>query len=78
VRIACRLNDEPGALNLAVEGDQRLAIQLEGVEAAPRSLALPPTSPAELVGRQLSDREPDPVFRESMAVAQVMARSLLA
>jgi glucose-6-phosphate dehydrogenase assembly protein OpcA len=78
VRIACRLGDEPGALNLSVEDNQRLAIQLEGVEAAPRTLALPPTSPAELVGRQLSDREPDPVFRESMAIAQVMARSLLA
>jgi hypothetical protein len=30
-----------------------------------------------LIGRQLSDRERDPVFHESMAVAQVMARSLL-
>jgi hypothetical protein len=31
----------------------------------------------ELVGRQLSDRSRDPVFRESMAVAQVMAQSVL-
>jgi glucose-6-phosphate dehydrogenase assembly protein OpcA len=78
VRVACKLNNEPGALNLMVENDQRLAIQLEGVEAALRTLALPPISPAELVGRQLCDRERDPVFQESMAVAQVMARSLLA
>jgi glucose-6-phosphate dehydrogenase assembly protein OpcA len=77
MRIACRLEGQPGALNLAVEDSQRLSIQLEGVEAAPRTLALPPRSPAELIGRQLSDRERDPVFHESMAIAQVMARSLL-
>jgi glucose-6-phosphate dehydrogenase assembly protein OpcA len=77
VRLACRLNDEPGALNLVAEEGQRLVIQLEGAEGAPRTQTLPALSPAELVGRQLSDRERDPVFHESMAVAQVMARSLL-
>jgi hypothetical protein len=30
-----------------------------------------------LIGRQLCDRERDAAFRESMAVAQVMAQSLL-
>ena len=50
---------------------------LEGVEATPRTMAMPALSPAELIGRQLSDRERDPVFRESMAVAQVMAQSVL-
>jgi glucose-6-phosphate dehydrogenase assembly protein OpcA len=78
VRVACKLNDVPGALNLLVEDGQRLAIHLEGVDAADRTLSLPRTSPAELIGRQLSDRERDPVFHESMAIAQVMARSLLA
>jgi glucose-6-phosphate dehydrogenase assembly protein OpcA len=78
VRLCCRLNDEPAALDMVVEDGQRLAIQLEGVERAPRTQTLPALSPAELVGRQLSDRERDPVFHQSMAVAQVMARSLLA
>jgi glucose-6-phosphate dehydrogenase assembly protein OpcA len=77
LRIACKLEGRPGAMNLVAESPQRLAIQLEGVEAAPRTLSVPPASAAELVGRQLSDRERDPVFRESMAVAQVMAQSLL-
>jgi len=77
VRIACKLGGQPGALNLVVEGPQRLAILLEGVEGAPRTLTMPPQTPAELVGRQLSDRESDPVFHESMAVAQRMAQSLL-
>ena len=65
-------------MNLVLESDgRRLAIQLEGVDAAPRTMAVPPLSAAELIGRQLSDRERDPAFRESMAVAQVMAQSLL-
>jgi hypothetical protein len=40
-------------------------------------MALPPHTAAELIGRQLSDRERDPAFRESMAVAGGMAQSLL-
>jgi glucose-6-phosphate dehydrogenase assembly protein OpcA len=78
VHLACTLNEAPAALNLVVEDGQRLAIQLEGAEGAPRTLTLPPHLPAELIGRQLSDRERDPVFHESMAAAQVMAQSLLA
>jgi glucose-6-phosphate dehydrogenase assembly protein OpcA len=77
VRIACTLDSKPVAIKMAVESAQRLAIQLEGMDAAPRTLTLPPLSPAELVGKQLSDRERDPIFRESMAVAQVLAQSVL-
>lgn len=77
VRIACTIDEKPGALNLIVESEQRLAIQLEGIEGEPRTIALPPLTPAELIGRQLSDRARDPVFRESMAVAQVMAQSVM-
>jgi glucose-6-phosphate dehydrogenase assembly protein OpcA len=77
VRFNCQLNSGPAALDLVMEEGQRLVMRLEGGDEAPRSLTVPPHSPADLVGRQLSDREHDPVFRESMAVAQVMARSLL-
>jgi glucose-6-phosphate dehydrogenase assembly protein OpcA len=77
LRIACTVNGRPGALNMAVDGEQRLAIVLEGVDAAPRTVTVPPLSPADVVGRQLSDRERDPVFRESMALAQSLAQSLL-
>jgi glucose-6-phosphate dehydrogenase assembly protein OpcA len=77
-RFACKLDGKPGALNLVAEDGQRLAIVPEGVEAEPRTIAIPPQSAAELVGRQLSDRAPDPVFRQSMAVAEVLAQSLLA
>jgi hypothetical protein len=37
---------------------------------------VPPQTDAELIARQLSDRDRDLVFRESMAVAQVLPLSL--
>lgn len=77
VRISCKLGEKPCALDMTVEGPERLALRPEGVPGAARTLALPAHSAAEVVGRQLSDRERDPVFRESMGVAQVMARSVL-
>lgn len=77
VRIACKVDGKPGALNVVVEEAQRLAIRLEGVDAAPRTVNIPSLSPGEVVGRQLSDRERDPVFRESMQVAEVLAQSVL-
>ncbi|MGH7173870.1 MAG: glucose-6-phosphate dehydrogenase assembly protein OpcA [Gemmataceae bacterium] len=77
IRIACRLDDRESALDVFVQDGQRLAMRVEGVEEAPRTMTVPPHTPSELVGRQLSDRESDPVFRASMSVAQVMARSLL-
>jgi glucose-6-phosphate dehydrogenase assembly protein OpcA len=77
VSITCKLDGNPVVLNLVAESDVRLAIMLEGVDAAPRTMTIPKRTPAEIVGRQLSDREPDPVFRESMAMAQRFAQSLL-
>jgi glucose-6-phosphate dehydrogenase assembly protein OpcA len=77
VRMACQLDGKPAAVNVVVEDEKRLSAHLEGVEGAPRTVTLQPQSLADLVGRQLSDRERDPVFRESMAVAQVFAQSVL-
>jgi glucose-6-phosphate dehydrogenase assembly protein OpcA len=78
IRLACTLEGRPAALNFVVEEEgRRLAIQLEGVEGSPRTMTVPSLSAAELIGRQLSDRERDPAFRESMVVAQGMAQSLL-
>jgi glucose-6-phosphate dehydrogenase assembly protein OpcA len=77
VHFACRIDDKPAALNLLVESADRLAIVPEGIPGEPRTITLPPVTPAELIARQLSDRERDPVFRESMNLAQVMAQSLL-
>jgi glucose-6-phosphate dehydrogenase assembly protein OpcA len=77
VRLACTLDGKPGALNLVVEEERRLAVYPEGVPAASRTITVSPQSLAGLVGRQMSDRERDPVFRESMNVAAGLARSVL-
>lgn len=77
VRIACTLNGTAGALNVVVENERRLAVSLEGVAGEPRTVTVQPQRLADLVARQLSDRERDPVFHESMAVAQVFAESVL-
>jgi glucose-6-phosphate dehydrogenase assembly protein OpcA len=78
MRIRCSLDGKPVTLDLVSESTGKLVIRLEGVAAEPRTILLPELSPAEVIGKQLSDRERDPVFRESMELAQVMAKSLLA
>src|SRR5208337_2191671 len=77
VRLVGKLDGKAAAINMIVEAQDRLAILLEGVEAAPRTQNMPPRTPGELIGRQLSDRERDPVFRQCMAVAQVLAQSVM-
>jgi len=76
VRLEGQLSGKPVAINAVRESEERLAITLEGVPSEPRTMSIPPQSPAELVGRQLSDRERDPVFRDSMAVARILAETL--
>ncbi|HZV07704.1 MAG TPA: glucose-6-phosphate dehydrogenase assembly protein OpcA [Gemmataceae bacterium] len=77
IRIGCCIDGRESALDLSEQEGQRLTMRVEGMEEAPRTMTVPAHAPAELVGRQLSDRERDPVFRASMGAAQVMARSLL-
>jgi glucose-6-phosphate dehydrogenase assembly protein OpcA len=77
VRITCTLEGKPVILNLAYADERRLAIVPEGMEAAPRTMSVQPQPLPELVARQLSDRDRDPVFNESMAVARVFAESVL-
>ncbi len=77
VRLVCKVDGKPAAMKLVRESADRLAIVPEMTGGEPRTVNIPPLTPAELIGRQLSDRERDPVFRDSMAVAQVLAQSLL-
>jgi glucose-6-phosphate dehydrogenase assembly protein OpcA len=57
--------------------DRRLAAVPDEAGAAPRTMTVPPMPLAEMVGHQLSDRARDPAFTESMAVAGVLAQSVL-
>ncbi|CAN5893793.1 hypothetical protein BH23PLA1_BH23PLA1_09590 [soil metagenome] len=77
MRIGCTIGGQPGALNLAPVDDRRLKIEPEGIPGTRRTVTAPTLGLAELVGRQLSDRERDTVFRESMRVAQDLAISVL-
>lgn len=77
IRIACTLDGKPGALDFVMVDDRRLAVLPEGSDVSPRTISMQPQTLAEMVARQLSDREPDPVFRESMVVAHVFAESVL-
>jgi glucose-6-phosphate dehydrogenase assembly protein OpcA len=77
VRMQCRLEGRQAALVFRPLDSTALEVVTEGVEAAPRTVSVQPMSFAELVGRQLSDRERDPVFAESIATAQTLAQSLL-
>ena len=77
VRIACALDGPPVKLNLAYEDARRLAVVVEGMDAAPRTMTAQPQPLSELMSRQLSDRDHDPVFHESMSLARVFAESVL-
>jgi hypothetical protein len=77
VRFQCRIDGSPATLVFRPLDSTALEVVTEGVEAAPRTLSIQSPSIAELIGRQLSDRERDPVFAESIATAQTLAQSLM-
>ncbi|MBI3407702.1 MAG: glucose-6-phosphate dehydrogenase assembly protein OpcA [Planctomycetes bacterium] len=77
VRIACTIDGARTAINLTDEGKEILRVTLEGQDAAARTVMMPPQPLHDLIARQLTDRERDSVFLESMAVAKVFAQSLL-
>ncbi|HEY2155706.1 MAG TPA: glucose-6-phosphate dehydrogenase assembly protein OpcA [Isosphaeraceae bacterium] len=76
VRFSCALDGKLGALDITGDGTRIVAIP-EGMDASPRTLAIQKLDTAEIVARQLSDREPDPVFREAMTAARVLAQAVL-
>jgi glucose-6-phosphate dehydrogenase assembly protein OpcA len=72
VRIACSLCGESGALDV-VDRDGRIAATLEGQDVDARTVTYSLPSATELVSRQLTDRDRDPVFSDAMRVVQVLA-----
>src|SRR5205823_538545 len=66
VRITCLSDGKPNVLEGGVQDDRRLAATLGSNGKAARTITVPPSNVADLIARQLSDRERDPVFRESM------------
>lgn len=72
-----RLAMQPAAVVLTEETPQRLSMELEGMGTAARTISMPAFTAVDLIGRQLSDRERDQTFRQTMRVAQAMAQSIL-
>jgi glucose-6-phosphate dehydrogenase assembly protein OpcA len=77
VQVKCSIDGKPVVLNCFPQDAYRLAVQPEGIDAALRTMTTQPQPLPELIARQLSDRDYDPVFTESMAVARVLAESVL-
>lgn len=77
LRVCAKIAGQTVALVIDKESPQRLGMHIEGGDSQPRTVTVPQSSPVDLIGRQLSDRERDPAFGESMATATVMAQSLL-
>ncbi len=76
VQIDCEICGENGALNLLNQDQVRLSVIPEGQDVALRTMTLKPQPLSELVGRQLTDRDRDPVFHEAMAIAQLLAQGV--
>jgi glucose-6-phosphate dehydrogenase assembly protein OpcA len=77
VRVTSSLASGPMVVNIAIEKGMRLAVLLEGPDMAPRTVATQSMSLAGLVARQLSNRRRDPIFRQSMVVAERFSRVVL-
>jgi glucose-6-phosphate dehydrogenase assembly protein OpcA len=77
LRLQYLLGGKPGAVVIRVEESCRHTVVLDDAEAAPRTANFQAPPLAELLAKQLSDRERDPVFAESMSVAQMLAHSVL-
>ena len=75
IRVARGFDGQDGGVEFTADPDGRLAITpIGGDPCADRTVSARDQDLAELIGRQLSDREPDAVFRESMKVAHVLAQ----
>ena len=77
IRVVSQVDGKSSALNFEAVDPVRLSVQTEGSDAAPRTITVQPMEIPEMVGRQLSDREPDSVFREAMAAAHLLANAVI-
>lgn len=77
VRVMRGFEGQDGGVEFVSETEGRIAIMpLDGGPCVARTVTAREQDLAELIGRQLSDREPDPVFRQSMRVAHVLAQQV--
>lgn len=71
-----RIAGDSESFDFVSEGRLRLSVVPEGMDAAARTVAVSAVPMAELVSRELSDRDRDPIYRETLQFAQAMAQSV--
>lgn len=76
VRVEYREGGHPACTEIVADGEARIAVMPACSTASPRTVSVGHLPLADLLGRQLSDREHDPVFRQTMALAEVLARAI--
>ncbi|MFQ3592705.1 MAG: glucose-6-phosphate dehydrogenase assembly protein OpcA, partial [Gemmataceae bacterium] len=72
VRLGCL----PHPLIVSRESPQRLSVQHQHGDSTPRTVTVPALSMADMIGRQLNDRERDRRFCQAMRTAQAMAQAV--
>ncbi|MHC5544350.1 OpcA/G6PD domain-containing protein, partial [Singulisphaera rosea] len=73
VALSWKADASRATLRFSSSSPGKLAVTCEGICCQPRVLLAPHQSRAILVGLQLQDRDPDPLFMESLAMAGRMA-----
>lgn len=77
LRIGCVLGGQPITLHFAPDAKGHLAVRLEKMSAAARTITLRDLATPELVAMQLSDRDHDPTFLAMMRIARRLAQDVL-
>jgi glucose-6-phosphate dehydrogenase assembly protein OpcA len=75
MRVSCTIAGRQTVLHFQAASPCRLSVAPEGRDAAPRTITVPPFPSAILLANQLSDRERDPVYHESLALARQAAQA---
>jgi len=76
IQVACKFAGSARTLDISNQDPRRFCAEIEGQALSQRVIAVKVPKLAELVGRQLSDRERDAVFHSSMVAAQRLAQAV--
>lgn len=77
VSIQARAPGVEAVARIAAPDAERLALQIEGTVPSQTVIPLRPLSLASLLATQLSERGPDPLFRDALAMSRQLARAVL-
>lgn len=76
IKIACANAGKLVDMVFSIVDERHLMVVQEGLDVSPRTVSIRHQDRAELIGRQLTDRDRDRIFRESMALALKFAQTV--